>query len=61
MTGRHMPTLTPAEMLAALTEMTADLPARWDDEAYEGPEPDEALMTGREMDMAADRYYGDAR
>jgi hypothetical protein len=61
MTSHHMPTLTPAEMLAVLTEMTADLPARWDDEAYDGATPDEAQMSGREMDRAADLYYGDAR
>jgi hypothetical protein len=60
MSGRHMPTLTPAEMLAALKANVSG-EAHWDSEAYDGPEPDEAQMTGREMDMAADRYYGDAR
>lgn len=30
------------------------------DPAYDGPEPSEDHMTGREADLAADRYYGDA-
>jgi hypothetical protein len=56
MTSHHMPTLTPAETLAALKANVSG-EAHWDSEAYEGPEPDEALMTGREMDRRAGWHY----
>jgi hypothetical protein len=54
MTAHHMPTLTPAEMLAAMTALVRDLPAP---EVYDGPTPDEAQMTPREMDRRAGWHY----
>lgn len=52
---------TAAEQLAILRAVIAQQPPRNAPEVYDGSEPTEERMTDREADMAADRYYGDAR
>ena len=52
---------TPAEALAILRDLIDAGPQRDAPEVWDGPLPAEEFVTDREADMAADRYYGDAR